>query len=433
MAASLEVISGLERRLTITVPLAPLENQIKQRLTQVARTAKMAGFRPGKAPLGLVNQHYGDQVRDEVYSKAVEVSFGEAVEENKLRVAGFPNIEHKPFVEAANELAYVATFEVFPEVKLGDIKKLKIEKPELAVSEADVDRTIDVLLKQRVNYNPVKRASKKEDRVNISLTASLEGTVVEDTQGNGMDLVLGEPGRIADFDKAIIGAKTGDVKKFDITYPADHNSPQVAGKTVTYEVTVNSVSAPVLPELDAEFAKSLGVDDGDIAKMRAEIKASLEQEVEKRIKARVKEQVFQALVDDAKLELPKAMVEAESGRMMRMAAQNLQQRGMDPKAIQLNPAMFEDQAKRGVTLRLLLSEIVNANNLQANAEQVRAMIDTFAMSYDKPEELVTWYYADIKRLDEPAALATEENAVNWVLNQAKVTTKKVKFEEFMAG
>ena len=433
MAASLEVISGLERRLTITVPLAPLENQIKQRLTQVARTAKMAGFRPGKAPLGLVNQHYGDQVRDEVYSKAVEVSFGEAVEENKLRVAGFPNIEHKPFEESANELAYVATFEVFPEVKLGDIKKLKIEKPELAVSEADVDRTIDVLLKQRVSYNPVKRASKKEDRVNISLTASLEGTVVEDTQGNGMDLVLGEPGRIADFDKAIIGAKTGDVKKFDITYPADHNSPQVAGKTVTYEVTVNSVSAPVLPELDAEFAKSLGVDDGDIAKMRAEIKASLEQEVEKRIKARVKEQVFQALVDDAKLELPKAMVEAESGRMMRMAAQNLQQRGMDPKAIQLNPAMFEDQAKRGVTLRLLLSEMVNANNLQANAEQVRAMIDTFAMSYDKPEELVTWYYADIKRLDEPAALATEENAVNWVLNQAKVTTKKVKFEEFMAG
>jgi trigger factor len=433
MAASLEVISGLERRLTVTVPLAPLENQIRQRLTQVARTAKMAGFRPGKAPLGLVNQHYGNQVRDEVYSKAVEESFGEAVAENKLRVAGFPNIQHKPFEEAAKELAYVATFEVFPEVKLGDVKKIKIEKPELAVSDADIDKTIDVLVKQRVSYNPVKRASKKEDRVNINLTASLDGTMVEDTEGKGMDLVIGEPGRIADFDKAIIGAKAGDVKKFDITYPADHNSPQVAGKTVSYEVTVNSVAAPVLPALDADFAKSLGIEDGDLVKMRAEIKASLEQEVEKRVKARVKEQVFQALVDDAKLELPKAMVQEESIRIMRMTAQNLQQRGLDPKAMQLTPAIFEDQAKRSVTLRLLLSEIVNGNQLQANAEQIRAVIDGFATSYDKPEELVTWYYADVKRLDEPAAIATEENAVNWVLAQAKVTSKKIKFDELMAG
>ncbi len=433
MAASVETISNLERRMTVKVPLAPLEGQIKQRLTQISRTAKFSGFRPGKAPIGLINQHYGDQVRDEVYSKAVETSFGDAVEENKLRVAGFPNIEHKPFADAATELEYVATFEVFPEVKLGDLTKLKLEKPTLEVAEADVEKTIEVLVKQRTSYEPVKRAAKKDDRVNISLKASIDGQQVEDTAGQGMDLVLGEPGRIAVFDEALIGAKTGEVKQFDITYPKDYNQAQLAGKIVSYEVTFNAVSQPVLPKIDADFAKSLGVADGDVKVMRAEIKLSLEQEVEKRVKARVKEGVFQALIDDSKLDIPKTLISVETNRMIQMTAQNLQQRGMAAKDIQLTPAMFEEQAKRSTTLRLILSEIVNANNLQASADQVRAVVDTFANSYEKPEELVQWYYADVQRLDEPAALATEENVVSWVLEKANVTAKKIKFDELMAG
>ena len=433
MAASVETISNLERRMTVKVPLAPLEGQIKQRLSQVARTAKFSGFRPGKAPIGLVNQHYGDQVRDEVYSKAVEASFGDAVEENKLRVAGFPNIEHKPFANAATDLEYVATFEVFPEVKIGDLSKLKIEKPTLEISNTDVEKTMDVLVKQRVSYEPVKRAAKKDDRVNISLKASIDGQQVEDTAGQGMDLVLGEPGRIPVFDEALIGAKTGETKPFDITYPKDYNQAQLAGKKVSYEVTFNSISQPVLPKIDAEFAKSLGVTDGDVKKMRSEIQLSLEQEVEKRVKARTKEAVFQALIEDAKLEVPKTLVGVETNRMMQMTAQNLQQRGMAAKDIQLQPSMFEEQAKRSTTLRLILSEIVNTNNLQANADQVRAMVDAFANSYEKPEELVQWYYSDVKRLDEPSALATEENVVNYVLEKAKVTQKKIKFDELMAG
>ena len=433
MAASVETISNLERRMTVKVPLAPLEGQIKQRLSQVARTAKFSGFRPGKAPIGLVNQHYGDQVRDEVYSKAVEASFGDAVEENKLRVAGFPNIEHKPFANAATDLEYVATFEVFPEVKIGDLSKLKIEKPTLEISDTDVEKTMDVLVKQRVSYEPVKRAAKKDDRVNISLKASIDGQQVEDTAGQGMDLVLGEPGRIPVFDEALIGAKTGETKPFDITYPKDYNQAQLAGKKVSYEVTFNSISQPVLPKIDADFAKSLGVTDGDVKKMRSEIQLSLEQEVEKRVKARTKEAVFQALIEDAKLEVPKTLVGVETNRMMQMTAQNLQQRGMAAKDIQLQPSMFEEQAKRSTTLRLILSEIVNTNNLQANADQVRAMVDAFANSYEKPDELVQWYYADVKRLDEPSALATEENVVNYVLEKAKVTQKKIKFDELMAG
>lgn len=433
MAASVETISNLERRMTVTLPLAPLENQIRQRLTQISRTAKFAGFRPGKAPIGLVNQHYGDQVRDEVYSKAVETSFGEAVQEHKLRVAGFPDIQHKPFAETASEFEYTATFEVFPEIKLGDLGKIKVEKPTLEVADADVEKTLDVLVKQRVSYTPVKRGAKKGDRVNVTLTASLEGQQVEGTGNKGLDMVLGEPGRLPAFDDAIIGGKAGQTKEFEITYPEDHNSPQVAGKTVAYEVTFNSVSEPVLPEVDAEFARNLGVEDGDVGKMRAEIKSSLDQEVEKRVKARVKEQVFQGLVDIADIELPKALVSAEINRMMQAAAQNLQQRGVDPASLKLDPSMFEEQAKRSTTLRLVLSEVVNKNNLQANADQVRAMVDTFAQSFEQPEELVKWYYADVKRLDEPAALATEENVVSWVMEKAKVSNKKIKFDDLMAN
>ena len=433
MATSVETVSNLERRMTIKVPLAPLEGQIKQRLTQLSRTAKFAGFRPGKAPMGLVSQQYGNQVRDEVYSQAVEASFGDAVEENKLRVAGFPNIEHKPFAEAATDLEYTATFEVFPEVKLGDLSKIKIEKPTLEIAEADIEKTIDVLVKQRVSYVPVKRAAKTGDRINIGLTASIDGEQVESTGDKGIDLVLGEPGRIEAFDKELAGGKAGEAKKFDIKYPKDHEPAQLAGKKVAYEVTYHAVAEATYPKIDKEFAKELGVDDGDVKKMRAEIKVSLEQEVEKRVKARVKEQVFQGLVEVTKMELPGSLVNVEINRMAQMTAQNLQQRGMDPKQIKLEPAMFEEQAKRSTTLRLILSDVVNTNSLQANADQVRAVIDAFAQSYDDPAELVKWYYSDVKRLDEPAALATEENVVNWVLKKAKVSDKKIKFDELMAG
>jgi trigger factor len=430
-AVSVETVSNLERRMTIKVPLAPLEGQIRQRLQQISRTAKFSGFRPGKAPIGLVNQHYGDQVRDEVYSKAVETSFGEAVEQNKLRVAGFPNIEHLPFKDAAEEFEYIATFEIFPEVAIGDLSKVKIERPTLELSDADVEKTLDVLVKQRVSYEPVKRASKKADRINITLTASIDGQQVESTGDRGIDLVIGEPGRVSEFDDALIGGKAGTEKSFDITYPADHNPAQLAGKTVTYDVKFVSVSQPVYPEIDAEFAKNLGVEDGNLDTMKSEIKQSLEQEVDKRIKARVKESVFQALVDETSFELPKAIVSAETNRLMQVAAQNLRQRGVDPAQVPMEPSVFETQAQRNAKLRMVLTELVNTNNLQATADQVRAMVDSFAQSFEKPYELVSWYYADVKRLDEPAALATEENVVAWVLDKAKVTNKKIKFDELM--
>jgi trigger factor len=433
MALTVETISELERRMTITVPLKPLEAQIEQRLKQIAKTARFAGFRPGKAPIGLVNQQHGAQVRDEVYSGAVEQSFGNAIEAQKLRVAGFPNIEHKPFDAASENLEYTATFEVFPEVKIGDLTKIKIDRPVLEVSDADVNKTLDVLVKQRTTYEPVKRGAKKGDRINITLTASIDGQEVESTADNGIDLIIGEGGRVASFDEALMGAKVGESKEFDVTYPNDHQPAQIAGKVVTYHVTFVSVAKPVLPEVDAEFAKSLGVEDGDVEKMKADIAESLKQEVEKRIKAQVKEQVFAALAESAEFEVPRVLVGTEINRMIESTKQNLKQRGTDPDSVRLEPSMFEEQAKRSTKLRLVLGSVINENNLHANADQIRAMVDTFAQSFEKPADVVTWYYADAKRLDEPSALATEENAVAWVLSQAKVSDKKMKFDDLMGN
>ncbi len=433
MAVSVETISNIERRMTVTLPLADLDNVIQRRLKEISRTAKFAGFRPGKAPMSLVSQQYGAQARDEVFSKAVETSFSDAVVEHKLRVAGYPSIEHKPFGEAATELEYTATFEIIPEVEVGDITKVTVEKPVLSVTDKDVDKTIDVLVKQRVSYSPVKRASKKGDRINIDLTASIDGEQVESTNNKGMDIVLGEVGRIEAFDKELTGGKVGDTKTFQIEYPADHNPQQLAGKKVDYTVIYNNVAEPAYPEVDEKFAKNLGVADGDVNRLRDEIKLSLEQEVEKRINARVKEQVFQGLIDVTNVDLPKALVGEEISRMMQMTAQNLQQRGMDPKAIQLKPEMFEEQAKRSTALRLILSQLVNAEKLHAEADQIKAMVETFAQNYEQPQQMIDWYYADVKRLDEPSALATEANVVKWVLEKAQVKDKKVKFDELMAG
>jgi trigger factor len=433
MSATVEIISKLERRMTVTVPMKPIEDEINQRISQLMRTAKLPGFRPGKVPAKFVQQQYGAQARDEALTNAVERSFSEGVESNKLRVAGYPNIEHKPFAEADKEFEYVATFEVFPEVEIGDLSKVKVERPVLDVAAADVQRTLDVLVKQRATYEPVKRVAKKGDKVKLGLSASIDGNEVESTGGQTIDLVIGEGGRVPQFDDHLVGAKAGGEATFEITYPADHQPDQLAGKTVSYKVNFVEVAQVKLPEIDADFAKTLGVDDGDVEKMKAEIKESLSQEVTKRVRQNVKEQVFDALVSNAKFELPNALLGMEIDRLMQMSRHNLQQRGVDLANVTLEPSMFEDQAKRGATLRLVLMHLVNEHSLQADADQVRAMVDQFSVSFERPEDVVRWYYDDFKRLDEPAALATEENVVNWVLATAKVTDKKVKFDDLMGN
>jgi trigger factor len=431
MQATVETLSNLERRMTVSVPMKPIEEEVGQRLGRLARTVKMSGFRPGKVPMSLVQKNYGSQVFNEVISSTVERTFSEAVTENKLRVAGYPNIEQKPSADTPDNFEYVATFEVFPEIALGDLSAVTIERPAIEVSAADIDRTIEVLQKQRATYEPVKRAAKKGDKVSVAFRAEIDGQEVESTNGNNIDLILGEDGRIAEFDDNITGAKAGANKKFEITYAEDNPSPQLAGKTVSYDVTVHEVAQIKLPALDAEFAKALGIENGDIEKMRADIQDSLQQEVSKRVRAKLKEQVFKGLLDNMNLELPRALIGMEINRLMQATGADLQRRGMDMSQVNLEPGMFEDQAKRNVQLRLILAELVNKNELHATPEQIRSMVDEFAKSFEQPEEVVRWYYADPQRLDEPMGLATEENVVSWVMERAKVTDKAVTFDELM--
>jgi len=431
MQATVETISNLERRLTVAMPAQPIEEEIGKRLNTLARTAKMAGFRPGKVPKNIVIQQYGDQVRQEVMSAKVEETFGQAVMQHKLRIAGYPNIAPKPVEGIPESYEYVATFEVMPEVKVGDLSGIKIDQPKVKLTEADVNKTVDVLRNQRATYVPVTRAAKIGDRVSIELSSSIEGHRVEDTEGQTLDMTLGEGGRLPEFDENIVGIKAGKSKQFDLTFPADYHNADLTGKTASYNITVVSVSEPKLPELDATFARELGVADGSVEKMRADIQESLEQEIAKRIKAVVKQQVLDGLLAVVDLELPRSLVAMECNNQMQTATQNMQQRGISVEEINLNPGMFEETAQRVVKLRMMMMEIVRANSLQATPEQVRAQIDLFAKNFEQPQEVVTWYFADPKRLDEPTAVATEENVVNWVLSQAKVSEKKTSFDELM--
>lgn len=431
MQATVENISNLERRLTVAMPMKPIEDEISQRLNRLARTAKMAGFRPGKVPYRMVVQQYGQQVRQEVISGKVEETFSDAVHQNSLKVAGYPSIEPKPFNEGSENYEYIATFEVFPEVAIGDLSGISIERPKLKVVEADVDKTLEVLQKQRATFEPADRGAEMGDSVTIEFSSEVDGKQIENTNGQTVPLLLGEQGRLAGFDDNIIGAKAGDIRKFDLSFPADFHNADLAGKAAKYEVKVISVAVPKLPKIDSDFARELGVEDGDVKKMRAEIKESLEQEVEKRVNAAIKTQVMEGLVNAVEAEIPKSLVSIEIGRLMEGTLQNLQQRGLDPSALNIEPPMFEVQARHNVKLRLILVELVRINELQAKPEQIRALIDGYAKSFEQPDEVVAWYYADQQRLNEPAATATEDNVVAWVMERAKVTDKKTSFDELM--
>ena len=433
MQAQVENTGALEKSLDIAVALDKLEADVEQRLKRLARTVKMQGFRPGKVPLKVVAQQYGPQVRQEALGDAVQRAFAEAVTEQKLRVAGYPRIEPK---EGSGEgsMAFSAVFEVYPEVVVGDLAAATIERPSVTVGDAEVDKTIEVLRKQRVRYEPADRAAAEGDQVEIDFRGTLNGEEFQGGQGKGARLVLGEGRWLKDFETAVAGMKAGESKSFDMTFPEDYHAKELAGKQVTFEVTLNKVSAAVLPEVDADFAKSLGVDSGDLAIMREEIKANLEREVKKRIQARVKEQAMEKLIEVTQFELPKALLEMETRSLMQRALQDLQARGVQMDASSfLRPELFEDQATRRVKLGLIMAELIAKHELSAKPEQVKSMVDEHAQSFEKPEEVVKWIYSKPEHLDEIQTLVMEDNVVTWVLERAKVADKSMAFDELMGN
>ena len=433
MATAVETLSNLERRITVKVPVEPLQQEMSSRFQRLTRTAKVPGFRPGKAPLKMIEQQYGPQVKEEVFAEAIETSFGQAIQENKLRVVGMPNIQHKPLNQVKEDFEYTATFEVFPEVTLGDFKAISIDKPDAQITDKDVNKTIDVLLKQRAQFIESKEASAKGDRLTLTLTSFINDKQVETTGDKPIQIILGDDSRFAIFDDHLVGEKAGESKTFEVNYPETHNPKELAGKTVQYNVNFILVAKPKLPEVNSQFAQSLGVLDGNVDQMRDEIKQSLEQELDKRVKIKLKEQVFTQLLEVCNADLPKALINLEINRMAQSTYANLKQRGADLKQFKLEPSMFEDQAKKTCKLRLVLAEIVDKNNLRASADQIKAMVNEFALNFDDTEEAVQWFYAEPSRLEEPTALATEVNVVEWFITQCKVQNKKTTFDELMTG
>ena len=433
MATAVETLSNLERRITVKVPVEPLQKEMSTRFQRLTRTAKVPGFRPGKAPLKMIEQQYGPQVKEEVFAEAIETSFGQAIQENKLRVIGMPNIQHKPLNQVHEEFEYTATFEVFPEVTLGDFKAVSIEKPEAQITDKDVNKTIDVLLKQRAQFIESKEGSAKGDRLTLTLTSFINDKQVETTGDKPIQIILGDDSRFAIFDDHLVGGKAGESKTFDVNYPETHNPKELAGKKVQYNVNFIVVAKPKLPEVNGQFAQSLGVADGNVDKMREEIKQSLEQELDKRVQIKLKEQVFTQLLDICEVDLPKALINVEINRMAQSTYANLKQRGADLKQFKLEPSMFEDQAKKTCKLRLVLAEIVDKNSLRASPDQIKAMVNELALNFDDTEEAVQWFYAEPSRLEEPTALATEVNVVEWFMTQCKVQNKKTTFDELMTG
>ena len=430
MEATTAQVNELERRVDLSIAIADVEKEMDQRLKRMGKNVKMAGFRPGKVPFSMVKQMHGDQARHEVLSEELDRVFGEAVTAQKMRVAGYPRIEPKT-TESTTHLEFSAVFEIYPEITLGDMSAAEVERPVLEVSAAEIEKTLDILRKQRVSYEDADRAAAKEDRVVIDFLGKKDGVPFQGGEAKDYPFVLGQGMMLPDFENAVEGAKAGESKTFDLAFPADYHAADLAGQTVQFEITVKQVQAPKLPELDAEFAIGMGIADGDVTKMRAEIETNLKREVKRRIEGKLKDQVMEALIKTNPIAGPSALVDMEIQRLMQSARQDMEQRGMKVNDMPIQPEWFADQAKRRVTLGLILAEVVKTEKLHATPEQVRAMVEEGAQSYEQPEEVIRWYYAQPQRLQEVEGVAIENNVVEWVLSKAKVTDKAEVFDELM--
>lgn len=424
-------INPLERRLDVSISIEAIDKDVEQRLKKMSRTVKMPGFRPGKVPMKLVAQQYGYQARSEAIGAAVETTFGEVVREQKLRVAGYPQFEAATTAPEAGKMAFSAVFEVYPEIVLNDVSSSEIEKVALNVGDAEIDQTLEVLRKQRTTYEEVTRPAAEGDRAIIDFTGRRNGEIFQGGEAKDFAMLCGGGQMLPDFEKAVLGMSAGETKTFDLTFPEDYHAKDLSGQAVQFELTLKRVEGPVLPPVDAEFAKMLGITDGDLTKMREEVKENLEREVKKRLRARVKTQALDTLIKTHPFDVPQTLVTAESGQMARAAIQDLVSRGMSTQNIPVQPSWFTEQATRRVKLGLIVSELVKEKDLYAKPEQIRTVIEEFAETYEDPSEVVRWYYSQPQRMAEAEALVVENNVVEWVLAHAKVTEKPVSFNELM--
>jgi trigger factor len=430
MHETVESLGALERRIDLTVPADVIEREVKTRLVKLARKAKMPGFRPGKVPLKMIAQTYGAQVHAEVLNDKVGEAFSSAVTASNLRVAGAPRLEPRT-VEGSSDLAFSATFEIYPEIAIGDVSATVVERAVCPVSDAEIDRTLEIMRKQRATYQAVSRPAQTGDVVTVDFKGTRDGVEFEGGTATDFKFTLGEGRMLPEFDRAVSGMSAGDARTFDLTFPADYAARELAGQSVQFAVTLKTVQEPVLPPVDSAFAKSLGIADGDLGKMRTEVQANLEREVTTRLKARTKDSAMAALLTTSSFEVPKALIESEKQRLAELARNDLVARGVSVKDAPMPLELFAAQAERRVRLGLLLGELVRQHALSPRPDQIRKLVEDIASSYEKPQEVISWYLSDRKRLGELETVALEDNVVNWVLERGKVADKPIAFDELM--
>ncbi|HET9644766.1 MAG TPA: trigger factor [Burkholderiaceae bacterium] len=433
MTVTVETLDKLERRITLTLPANEINNEVESRLKKLSRTVKADGFRPGKVPLSVVAQRYGYSVHYEVMNDKVGQAFADAASQAQLRVAGQPRITPKED-SPEGTVAFDATFEVYPDVKIGDLSQIEVERVSAEVTEEAIDKTIDILRKQRRTFG--QRGAEEEaaegDRVTIDFEGKIDGEPFAGGKAEGFQFVIGEGQMLEQFDKAVRGMKTGESKTFPLQFPEDYHGKDVAGKEADFLVTMKKIEAASLPEVDEEFAKSLGIAGGTVEALRADVRRNLEREVRFRVQARNKAAVMEALLKSAELEVPKALIANEVERMTEAARAELKQRGVkDADKTPIPAEVFEPQAERRVRLGLAVAELVRRNSLQTKPEQLQAHIEELSQSYERPAEVVRWYLSDRQRIGEVEAVVIENNVTDFVLGQAKVVDKQLPFDELM--
>jgi trigger factor len=430
MQVSVETMSGLQRRMTITVPAARVDSEVNQRINKAARTVRMDGFRPGKVPLAVVKKRFGASIRQEALGDLIRECFYEAVTQEKLSPAGFPTIESVKD-EANADIAFVASFEIYPEVKLGNFGDIKVERPVGDISDADVDKMIDTLRRQRASWTETAEAAKDGDRLDIDFDGSVDGVAFEGGSAKGFSLVLGSNRMIPGFESGLVGVKAGEERTLNVTFPEDYQAENLKGKAAVFKVKVNKVQTPVLPELDEAFIKSFGVQDGTVEKFRADVRKNMEREFRQAVKNKVKGQVLDGLVSIHTLDIPSALVANEISRLRQNM---LKQFGGNAK--NLNPDMlpdelFSEQARRSVALGLLIGEVIKTADLQVDAARVRTLIEEVAESYENPSEVVNWYYGNKEQLQQVEAVVLEDQVVDHILAKAQVSDKPASYEEVL--
>ena len=434
MQPEVEILSGLERRIDVAISTADVEKEVQAQLKRVARTAKIQGFRPGKAPLSIVERSHGPSIRYDAINNELGKALDSAIENSGLRIAGVPSITPKEDA-AEDQMVFSATFEVYPEITLPELDTLEVTRSDVTVGDAEVERTLDILRKQRANYEARDgREAQNDDRVTLDFKGEIDGVAFDGGTAEGFSFVLGQGRMLPEFEEATLGMKAGEEKEFPLEFPEDYGGTEVAGKTAQFTIKVTEVAEPVLPELNDDFAKELGQEEGNIESLLADVRANIEREAKARVNARTKASVMDALLAASSFDVPNALVQSEIQNRIAAARQELKQRGL-PNAddMPIPEDVFQDEAERRVRLGLLLSALVESAELSATPEQVRARIEEFAQNYEQPEEVISFYLSDAQRRAEIEAIVLEDNVVAHIVSQAKVTDEDVDFEQLMGN